>query len=654
MVYLAGWLHIKMQFFKTLNCLLLIAFSFVSHAEQSINLELQVLKQQSLLLDRDLLIVEDKIKKPFSIYLSQLTDAKFAIETLNIQLDGKQLVRHQYTDIERQALKKGGAQLLFKGSLDEGEHQIIAYYRSNKDYQSGEQFTFNKNSAALAIEISLYKGESKESRLQPKVDIKKVQSAQGSTEPVIYRYLKYLKQSAPNIDILSQVMKAQKLEALGDYEIQTALIKGQLYLEKGLHIEAGKIFKKIIKSKKTPAKLQNEARFYLGKSYYLSGENKKSLDLFNKVKYPVSKSVRAELQHLTSLLLMSQGEYKQAAQYLREHWWKAPENWDLYARLNLGVALIHSGDEDAGIRLIKKIGEKQLRSTEEKSLVDKANQSLGYFYLKQNNPQLARKYLEKVSLNGPYSNLALLGAGWASARLQQYNQAVIPWMELQKNDMRDITVQEAMLTVPYAFEQMGLIKKSVRYYQKSVRYYQKSVKAYEKERHELTASLAALRQNELRNELKKLNILSESAWLQSINKVSEQKSSRYIKQLIEDGMFFNLLLNFREARLLKINADAKIEKISDIQNRLLQQAGIHVQDKEKNNRDQISFINILTADLLKRSYQMKLKTQENINLIISQMKDRALIILTLRKSKLDVYLVQSRLALAQSYDRLNP
>lgn len=623
-----------------------MAFISVVSAEQSINLELQSLKQQSLLLDRDLLLLEDKIKQPFSIYVSQKADAKFALETLTLKLDGKSLLVHRYTTNEHKALKKGGAQLIYKGTLTEGEHKLIAYYRSNKNYQGGGEFEFSKTASSQSIEIFIQKNKSKESRLQPKLFIKKT-SATENIAPVLYRHLKYLKNSQPNKDILSQVMKAQKLKALGAYAIDTQLFKGQLYLEKGLHVEAGEIFKNIINNNKTAAKLRNEARFYLGKSYYHLGKNKEALAFLSTIREPISKNVRAEMQHLHSLILMSQGEYKKAAQYLRKNWWMAPENWDIYARLNLGVALIHSGDAESGIDLIKKIGKKHFKDAEAKSLVDKANQSLGYLFLNQNEAEKARTYLEKVSLNGAYSNLALLGAGWASARLKQYNQAIVPWMELQKKDMRDIPVQESMLTVPYAFEKMGLLKKSVRFYQKSV-------KAYEKEQAELISSISALNSNQLKNELFKLKVTSDEAWLESIDNASATKSLRYIKQLIEDGVLFNFLLNFREAKFLKNNASEKINIISDIQTQLLKRAGSDNSETSNTNRDQIKFIQILTADLLKRSNQMQREANSNMQLIAQQMKTRSLSLLALRKDKLDVYLVQSRLALAQSYDRLNP
>lgn len=131
------------------------------------------------------------------------------------------------------------------------------------------------------------------------------------------------------------------------------------------------------------------------------------------------------------------------------------------------------------------------------------------------------------------------------------------------------------------------------------------------------------------------------------------KSLRYIKQLIEDPLFFNFILNFREARELKEGTNNKIDKISGVQTGLLNKAGIHNKKKVNQNRDQITFIQILAADLLKRSSQLKQNTMKNMEKITNKMTERALVLLKQRKAKLDVYLVQSRLALAQSYDLLN-
>ncbi len=634
-----------MRFLK-LTCLLFTAFSCVANGGQGINPELQVLKQQSLLFDRDLLILEDKINRPFSVYLSQNTDARFMLETLVIKLDDQPLATHKYTGAERNSLKKGGAQLLYKGAVSAGPHKLTVYYRSYKKYQGSAELKFNKEPFPQAVEILLQKDQSNESLQHPAILITPLKPAQSSVASVLYRHLTFLKETGLNENILSQIMKAEKLNLLGDDAASIGIIKAQLYQAMDLHIKAKETLQRIIKNKLTAEEIKNKAKFYLAKSYYHLRQNKSALGVLRQLKQPVDKNLRAEMQHLYSLILMSQGKYRQAAKYIRKNEWQAPDNWGLYARLNLAEALIHSGAVNQGSNIIKKMGQKHLDNYEAKSLLDKANQSLGYLLLNQNKPEDARRYLEKVSMNGPYSNLALLGAGWASARLQHYNQAVIPWTELQKKDIREIPVQESMLTLPYAFEKMGLSEKSAIYYKKSVNIYEKELVA-------LNSSMLELKQKSLKSELSQLDISSETAWFKSVNKSAKSKSLRYIKQLIEDDTFFKLLLNFREACLLKNNADIKVKKILAIQSRLLKKAGTDIREKSIKDRDQITSIQMLAADLLKRSYKIQLSAHKNNSLIAAQMTQQALDLLAQRKSRLDSYLQQARLALAQNYNHVN-
>ena len=58
------------------------------------------------------------------------------------------------------------------------------------------------------------------------------------------------------------------------------------------------------------------------------------------------------------------------------------------------------------------------------ALRDRANLALGFAYLQANQPDKARVPLERVRLNGAYSNKALLGLGWADAALGDYQAAL--------------------------------------------------------------------------------------------------------------------------------------------------------------------------------------------------------------------------------------
>ena len=40
-----------------------------------------------------------------------------------------------------------------------------------------------------------------------------------------------------------------------------------------------------------------------------------------------------------------------------------------------------------------------------------------------------------MRLEGPFSNKALLGVGWADAEMDNYQRALVPWMELRSRDL---------------------------------------------------------------------------------------------------------------------------------------------------------------------------------------------------------------------------
>src|SRR5260370_28807105 len=72
------------------------------------------------------------------------------------------------------------------------------------------------------------------------------------------------------------------------------------------------------------------------------------------------------------------------------------------------------------------------------------------------NFERARQSLDRVHLEGPFSNQALLRAGWAEASAQQYDRALVPWSILVGREPTDAAVQEVILAVPHAYASLKL------------------------------------------------------------------------------------------------------------------------------------------------------------------------------------------------------
>ena len=462
--------------------------------------------------------------------------------------------------------------------------------------------------------------------------------------PPFYRHYLFLEYTGRPSPVIGRILKDEKQGRLRDSELNIKLSLARLYISLGLHFQAGKILQQLVK-RDLEREMANEVWFYLARSYYHMGYLQQAEQALNRVHKGVrSPQIRAEKQHLQALILMAREDYAGAAALIQDNWWQAPDNWDLYARFNLAVALIRSDRTQQGLDLLKQTALKQPDNEEAAALIDKVNQTMGYVLLQQQQATDARPYLEAVRLHGPYSDLALLGAGWASATLQQYRQALVPWLELHGRDVRDIPVQEVMLGVPYAYEQLGA-------WSQAAQFYQQAIEAYQNEIDLLGQSMKALRSGAMGKLLAQTEVEPESLWLKNIRLIDRQISTRYIKQFIDDPVFFNTLNNYREARSILAQSERQTAKINRLAGRKFDQLVADKVNANAENRAQIEFMEVLATDLFKRADQLSLQARREINSHAERLQQRALLLLEKRKSLLDVYLVQARLALAQILDR---
>ncbi len=84
-----------------------------------------------------------------------------------------------------------------------------------------------------------------------------------------------------------------------------------------------------------------------------------------------------------------------------------------YRRFNLAVAMVQSGQLEKGLSLLDLVG--RLKSTDDELLAirDKANLMLGWHFLRARQGITAMGMLGRVRSDGQYSSAAVLGMGWA-------------------------------------------------------------------------------------------------------------------------------------------------------------------------------------------------------------------------------------------------
>ncbi len=342
---------------------------------------------------------------------------------------------------------------------------------------------------------------------------------------------------------ITRLLAAQQMERVPNHQEESELVLGGLYLSYGQHEEAGRIFDRLLDTSVEPD-VRNRAWYFLAKIWFHRGYWDKAEEALGKIDAELPKEVEPKRRLLHAQVLMSQGKFDQAIALLDG--WKKREDLVSYARYNLGVALVRNGDPEAGIQLLDQVGQMRSRDPELRSLEDKANLALGFTYLQNNQPELARPVLERVRLNGPFSNKALLGVGWADAAQEQYNQALVPWSELQKRDLLDTAVQESLLAMPYAMARLNASQSAEKGYREAIQMFQHEIERLE-------TSITAIQQGRLVDAVLPEGDTAENGWFWSLEDVSDAPESRYLFHLMAGHEFQEALKNYRDLISIQSN-----------------------------------------------------------------------------------------------------
>jgi hypothetical protein len=325
------------------------------------------------------------------------------------------------------------------------------------------------------------------------------------------------------------------------HAIDVQLLAAGLYLQLGMHNEAGQRFETLL-GDNVPPGVRNKAWFYLGKIWYERGYFDRSEQALNRIQGELPSQLEAERTHLLVNVLMREQRYDEAIARLKS--WQGPADWMAYARFNLGVALVRAGRLPEADPILTAVGTLQTDSDELLTMRDKANLALGFAYLQAEQPAQARVPLERVRLDGPYSSRALLGDGWAQATLGDYRAALVPWLELHQRNLLDAAVQESYLAVPYAYGKLNAAAQSADYYETAL-------KSFASESDNLDAAVARIHDGHLLDDLLGTDKDARVGWFWQLKTLPDAPQSRYLYSLLADNDFQEGLKNYRDLNFLR-------------------------------------------------------------------------------------------------------
>jgi hypothetical protein len=384
--------------------------------------------------------------------------------------------------------------------------------------------------ASLALAITVVSGPAAARRHDPeKLPVTRIRDLHYG-DVLFYLY------QGDDFEAITRLTAYQHWNLIPHHEDEGQLLLGGLYLSLGMHNEAGERFQALL-TQDVPTGVRNRAWFYLAQVWYARGYLDKAEDALRRVQGKLSPELEAQKDHLFANVLMYQGKFDEAIRLLVL--WKGSPTWSAYARFNLGVALVRQKRLADADPFLTAVGTMYAETPELLALKDRANLALGFAELQADQPAKAKAALERVRLNGPYSNKALLGMGWADAALGDYKAALNPWMELRGRNLLDAAVQESMLAVPYAFGKLNAAAQSAEYYETAV-------ESYDAETVHIDDAITRIRSGSLLEQVISSEKESRYGWFWQLKNIPEAPESRYLYTVLAGHDFQEGLKNYRD------------------------------------------------------------------------------------------------------------
>ena len=137
----------------------------------------QDLKKDVVDLNKELFVLEEELLFPantqVAVFVSMDIGEFFALDSLTLKIDNKEVANYLYTPREAEALLKGGVHRVYLGNLKVGEHELVAFFSgkgpNERDYKRGANLKFEKGVGAKYLELKI---TDRQRKRQPEFAIK--------------------------------------------------------------------------------------------------------------------------------------------------------------------------------------------------------------------------------------------------------------------------------------------------------------------------------------------------------------------------------------------------------------------------------------------------------------------------------------------------
>ena len=316
---------------------------------------------------------------------------------------------------------------------------------------------------------------------------------------------------------------------------------GDFELDYRMHNRAGRAIKAVLEGAVDDA-VRNEAAFRLARIHFQKGQLDDALHALERIKGPVPEEIKDDIEFLRANIYMATGRPSDAVKVL-EHL-QSDESLAGFVAYNLGIALLQAGRQQEGIEQLDKAGRLLANDPAGVAIRDKSNLVLGSLLFESSDFERARQSLDRVRLEGPFSNQALLRAGWAEASAKQYDRALVPWNILANREPTDVAVQEAMIAVPNAYANLKL-------YGRAALMYGRALEQYSNQIEKVDASISSINEGRFLKALSREESREDQTWVIRLRTLPDSPETYYLMELMASHDFQTALHNYLDLEDLR-------------------------------------------------------------------------------------------------------
>ncbi|HUD70394.1 MAG TPA: tetratricopeptide repeat protein [Dongiaceae bacterium] len=332
-----------------------------------------------------------------------------------------------------------------------------------------------------------------------------------------------------------------RLDTLHYYINDAEFSVGDFELDYRMHHRAGRAIKAVLEGAVDPA-VRNEAAYRLARIHFQKGQFDDAENALGRIEGTIPYAVRDDIEYLRANLDMAQGRPGDAVKVLKDL--KAGGDLTGFAAYNLGIALLQDGRQKDAIEQLERAGQLTLGDPADLAVRDKANLVLGSILFEAAEFDRAKQALDRVRLEGPFSNQALLRAGWAEATSKNFDRALVPWSILADREPTDGAVQEALLALPHAYASLNLHGRAAILYGHALEQFSHQVETVD-------ASIGSIREGRFLKALVREESRQDDTWVIRLRTLPGAPETYYLMELMASHDFQTALHNYLDLEDLK-------------------------------------------------------------------------------------------------------